>query len=221
MEPGTGALLPRAPRVPFLRSRPSDDVPLRRRDVELSVERPADSGTVRLTARFEVTGEASPTSRELQEALDSLRADLDALVGPPLAAVGALRPDRELAELVSAYRPRQRELVDLLRDEGEVTPTEHARLVEYLAVAAASGGGTEPRAPPAEDQPIAAAPILAERGPEMSRPVPELLRTYRIENLKQAGAVRARRQISFGEYMALKRHFESSGPSGSAPASTV
>jgi hypothetical protein len=49
--------------------------------------------------------------------------------------------------------------------------------------------------------------------------VPELLRTFQIETLRQAGAVRARRQISFEEYMALKRHFEaaSAGPDGRSP----
>jgi hypothetical protein len=34
------------------------------------------------------------------------------------------------------------------------------------------------------------------------------LRVYQINSLKQAGAVRARREISFSEYMALKRHFQ-------------
>jgi hypothetical protein len=190
-------------------------VSLRRRDVELTVERPLapgpEGGSVRLSARFETSGEEGPTARELSEALDRLRADLDALVGPLLAAAGAMRPNRELAELVSAYRPRQRELVDLLRDEGEITSSEHARLVEYLAVAPAAPRAEPTERLPTEDQPIAAAPILAERAPETARPVAELLRTFRIESLKQAGAVRARRQISFSEYMALKRHFESSG----------
>jgi hypothetical protein len=189
-------------------------VALRRREVELSVERPASSapgdGSVRISARFEVTEESGPTPRELSDALDQLRADLDALIGPPLAAAAVGRPDREVPELVSAYRPRQRELVDLLRDEGEITSTEHARLVEYLAAAPTAGRPEPPPRPALEDQPIAAAPIFAERAPPPApRPVPELLRTYQIESLKQAGAVRARRQISFSEYMALKRHFES------------
>lgn len=188
---------------------------LRRREVELTVERPLtfspEGGSVRLSARFEPSGDASPTPKELAEALDRLRADLDALVGPPLAAAGIPRADRELSELVNAYRPRQRELVDLLREEGEITPTEHARLLEYLA-SGASPARPEPVARASYDvQPIAAAPIFAERSGETTRPVAELLRTYQIENLKQAGAVRARRQISFSEYMALKRHFEGAG----------
>lgn len=212
------------PGVRFLRPGPSEVVALRRREVELTVERPLapgpGAGSVRLSARFEPSGESGPTPQELSEALDRLRADLDALVGPPLAAAGVLRPERDLVELVHAYRPRQRELVDLLRDEGEISLAEHTQLAEYLARGAAGVRSEPPSRPAFFDQPIAAAPILAERGGEGARPVPELLRTYRIETLKQAGAVRARRQISFAEYMALKRHFEpaTSEASASTPA---
>jgi len=200
-------------------------VTLRPREVELAVERPANGEVgaerVRLVARFEVPeGAGGPTPRELGQALDQLRADLDVLVGPPLAAAPALRPDRDLPELVDTYRPRQRELIDLLLGEGELTGGEHARLVEYLATVRA------PSPPPTlslSDAPLAAAPIAAapiatERLPDRARSVPELLRTYQIETLRQAGAVRARRQISFEEYMALKRHFENSA-SVSASAS--
>jgi hypothetical protein len=184
---------------------------MRPREVELVVERPSTADgageRVRLVARFEVPdGRELPTTSELAQALDRLRADLDVLVGPPLAAAPALRPDRPLAELVDTYRPRQRELIDLLRDEGELTAAEHAQLVEYLAVAKSSPPAAEP---PVLDAPLAAAPIVAERLPDRARPVPELLRVFQIESLRQAGAVRARRQISFEEYMALKRHFES------------
>jgi hypothetical protein len=181
--------------------------------VELVVERPGTAdGTgerVRLTARFEVNeGADGPSPQELAQALDRLRADLDTLVGPPLAAAPVLRPDRELAELVTTYHPRQRELLDLLRDEGELTAGEYDLLVDYLSL-------DEARPPPLTpattvvDAPLAAAPVVAERLPDRARPVPELLRAFQIESLRQAGAVRARRQISFEEYMALKRHFES------------
>lgn len=167
------------------------------------------AGTVRLSARFELpTDGEGPSHAELARALDDLQADLDGLVGPPLAAAPAARPDRELTELVETYRPRQRELVDLLLGEGELTPGEHERLVGYLAT---SAGRPEPaRAPPEPrmEAPISAAPIFATRSEERGRPVPELLRTYQIDSLKQAGAVRARREISFAEYMALKRHFQ-------------
>jgi hypothetical protein len=196
-------------------------VPRKPREIELSVERPlgpegAAGGVARLTARFSVEGEA-PEPGDLARTLDELKADLDALVGPPIAAVPIDRADRSLTELVGAYRPRQRELVDLLREEGEITPGEHALLVEYLQVPSVSF--TSPTAAPAApteslaDRPLAAMPIAVERGPA-ARPVSELLQQYQIESLKQAGAVRARRQISFAEYMALKRHFE--GATGSA-----
>jgi hypothetical protein len=188
-------------------------VTLRRREIELAVERPLvgdgpAGGVVRLSARFEVSdGAAEPTPQELAGALDQLRTDLDALVGPPIATLPVARTDRDLAELIGAYHPRQRELIDLLRDEGELSPAEHARLAEYLA-----REGSTPRPAPRPFEPAAPAPIatvpLAAIPAESGRPVPELLRTYQITSLKQAGAVRARRQISFGEYMALKRHFE-------------
>jgi hypothetical protein len=203
--------------VPFLRSRPSGLVAPRRRETELSLERPVGAegpagGVVRLSVRLESNSAGEPPSpSELAEALDSLKADLEALVGPPLAALPATRPERDVSELVETYRPRQRELVDLLREEGEITPTEHVRLVEYLST---PGVSLRPaplprnRPEPRFDQPIAAVPISADRLPESTRTVPELLRQYQIATLKQAGAVRARRQISFEEYMALKRHFE-------------
>jgi hypothetical protein len=191
-------------------------VTLRAREIELVVERSASSdGTgerVRLSARFEVTeGADGPSHQELAQALDRLRADLDALVGAPLAAAPALRPDRDLPELVDTYRPRQRELIDLLREEGDLTENEHQRLLEYL-VASRSVPAAPPLPPPMVEAPLAAAPVVAERLPDRARAVPELLRTFQIESLRQAGAVRARRQISFEEYMALKRHFESMAP---------
>ena len=192
-------------------------MPPRRRQVELSVERPlgprGPAGAVaRLTSTFEVAPDGdAPAPAELARALDQLLEDLDGLLGASIAALPAGRPDRSLAELVETYRPRQRELVDLLRDEGEITAGEHRRLVEYLAE-----GPAEPRPtptvrreePPRFDQPISAAPIVAERAGDSPRPVAELIRQYQIASLKQAGAVRARRQISFEEYMALKRHFQ-------------
>jgi len=187
-------------------------VPVRRREVELTVERPLrpdspSGGTVRLSARFEIAPDGTgPDHSELARALDELQADLDGIVGPLLAAAPVTRPDRDLTELVETYRPRQRELVDLLLGEGELTAGEHARLVEYLGAPPAPAE----RPPPERrfDTPIAAVPIVAGRVEEQGRPVPELLRLYQISSLKQAGAVRGRREISFAEYMALKRHFQ-------------
>jgi hypothetical protein len=189
----------------------------RRRETELSVERSLGpegtaNGSVRLSVRLEpgVDGEP-PSPSEIAEALEGLKADLDALLGPPLAALPATRTDRELVELIETYRPRQRELVDVLRDDGELTPVEHGRLVEYLATSSATPRAPLPETPAPEtkfDQLIAAVPISAERLPASTRPISELLRRFQIATLKQAGAVRARRQISFEEYMSLKRHFQ-------------
>ncbi len=197
---------------------------LRRRDVELAVERPLDpenpaAGAARLSARFEVSG-SGPTPAELAEALDGLKADLDALVGVPLAAVPGARPDRELTELVETYRPRRRELIDALRDDGELTRGEHERLANYLTgIGAAPAPPAAPAPEPTFDRPIAAVPIAADRSSESARPVDELLRVYQIASLKQAGAVRARREISFEEYMALKRHFQRDSLPDAPPSS--
>jgi hypothetical protein len=191
-------------------------VTLRRREVELTVERGVDpgnpaAGSARLTARFEVSGGPdSPTHAELADALEQLRGELDGLIGVPLAGAIATRPDRNLVELVETYRPRQRDLIDALRDDGELTRGEHESLVSYLAGIGAAGARPPAVAPavPSFDRPIAAMPIAAERASESARPVEDLLREYQIASLKQAGAVRARREISFEEYMALKRHFQ-------------
>ena len=200
----------------------------RRRETELSLERPLTrdgpaGGVVRLTVRFEPdSAGVGPSPRELAVALDALKADMDALVGLPFAASAAARPDRSLLELIDTYRPRQRELVDLLLDEGEISKPEHERLAEY--VAGITGSARAPASvvpPPTFDQPISAVPIAAapatgpiipDRRSDASRPIEELLEAYQIASLKQAGAVRARRQISFEEYMALKRHFERAAP---------
>ncbi len=89
--------------------------------------------------------------------------------------------------------------------------------MEYLAAGGEPIRPVPPPRPSFTDQPLAAAPIVAERSLEGARSVSELRRTYQIDTLKQAGAVRARRQISFAEYMALKRHFEAEASSASAP----
>jgi hypothetical protein len=216
-------------------------VTVRRRELELSVERPLEpdrpaAGTVRLTARFETPeGGERATPAELAKELDALKADLEALVGLPIAAVPTARPDRELTELIETYRPRQRELVDLLRDEGGLTASEHARLVEYLALRGRDPTPT-PFSPASEtDRLIATVPIdrvpvavppkdVGDGPPHRVHPAPgarmvdELLRTYQISSLRQAGAVRARRQISFDEYMALKRHFEAQASGKGKPS---
>jgi len=201
-------------------------VPARRHHLELSVERPlgarAGPGAVaRLSATFEVgpSGEG-PSSAELSRALDELVHDLESAVGPAGLSGPASRPDRELRELVETYRPRQRDLVDLLLADGELTPGEHAALVASLG----EGPGAPATTSPADltrvgETPIAAVPLSAEPKLPPARAVPELLRTFQITSLRQAGAVRARRQISFAEYMALKRHFEASGAGGGSSVS--
>jgi hypothetical protein len=205
--------------VRFLGEGASAGVPTRKRHVELSVARPlegrgAPGAVARLSATFEVTGDgAGPSTAELGQALEELVRDLEGVLGPSVA-----RADRPLEELVETYRPRQRELVDLLLADGEITPAEHASLAATLGDRPGPGLPQAPaRTPePAKlgETPIAAVPIAAEPKLPPSRPVPELLRTFQIASLRQAGAVRARRQISFAEYMALKRHFEAADAPG-------
>ena len=113
--------------------------------------------------------------------------------------------------------------MDALRGDGELTVGEHERLLAYLDGIGARPPGapsSAPASPPPEptfDRPIAAVPIAADRSPESARPISELLERYQITSLKQAGAVRARREISFEEYMALKRHFQRDEPPPRAP----
>ncbi len=200
----------------------------RRREFELSVERPTGEGAVaRLTVRWDAGGGGEkPSAEELRAGLEELRADLEVLLGAPLAAAPVARRDRDLAELVETYRPRQTELVDLLAADGEISDAERALLVAHLARSPPSEPPRAPRSVPVAseprlpfaDRPIAAAPLDAASAAPAGRAVPELLRTYEITSLKQAGAVRGRRQISFAEYMALKRHFEAAEPAPQRPA---
>jgi hypothetical protein len=165
---------------------------------------------VRLTARVEPGSDGNlPELAELKATLEELERELDRLAGPAPTSGATARAERGLAELVETYRPRQRELIDLLREEGEISVREHELLAANLpSVLAPPPVAREVRPQPAGVAPPPAAPIPAERGLPAARAVPELLRTYQIASLRQAGAVRARRQISFAEYMALKRHFE-------------
>jgi Tfp pilus assembly protein PilP len=189
-------------------------VTLRRVELTLSVEREllGPTGTperIRLTAKFDAAGDPSvePSTEELRAATARLREELDAIPGMD-SAPG--RSSRSLEELVETYRPRQAELVGLLQSDGEINAAEANLLLANLA-SAASGpsapGARPPDIPPPTDRPIAAVPLELDRAPSTPRPVRELLEKYRIETLRQAGAVRSRRQISYEEYMALKRHF--------------
>jgi hypothetical protein len=195
---------------------------LERSELVVSVEQEAappgqPARRLRLEARFPASARP-PTAAELGEAIGRLDRELsEAARVAGYVPTSPVRPDRPVNELVETYRPRQAELVELLLAEGEVTPGEAESLRSYLAGPVAAGVTSAPPRDeiPVTDRPIAAAPLENDRTSGRARTVPELLSTYRIESLRQAGAVRARRQISFEEYMALKRHF---GPTEPAPA---
>ena len=175
---------------------------------------------VRLTVRVPAHEDGRrPSTDELAEALRSLESELDALIGETDRPAEPARTDRELTELLLAYRPRQPELIELLRADGEISEAEYRRLRAHL-----ESHPVAPTPPPsAPARPPAAPPVAAARPEEPARPVGaarpvELLtRTYQIETLKQAGAVRSRREISFEEYMALKRHFEAAAARRNPP----
>ncbi len=193
--------------------------------LEISVERIAEpeggeaAARIRCTARWNVAADGEFPREELRHVLAEMRTEMDRAVPPHRA--GPAGPDRPLPELLEAYRPRQPELVELLREEGELREGEYRLLKEHLAATGRTGGpGAEmpmpapPYRPAAAPGGLAGAPAGADAaGP--ARPVPELLERYQITSIKQAGAVRARRQISFDEYMALKRHF---GPAAGEPS---
>lgn len=180
----------------------------RRTEYELAVEQELPAGPdgaprrARFTARFHSDPPDSPPdpaalAAALGELADQLARATEAarLARPHLEN----RPDRTLEELFGTYRPRQKELVELLHAEGELTDGEYTLLRDRLPEVAA--GPASMRSGP-ETAPPASRPT--------GRSVEELLRTYQITSLRQAGAVRARRQISFDEYMSLKRHFAAS-----------
>ncbi len=189
---------------------------MHRTGTDLTVEREVEDDLgvrrrYRISARFEPgAGEPAPGPEETARLLAGLSGELDAALSAGPIPGAAVRPDRSVAELVEVYHPRQVELVELLLAEGELTRGESARLREYLS----TGGAPTPPVPeiggvPPTERPLAAAPLSQDRTSSSVRPVDELVRLYRIESLKQAGAVRGRRQISYEEYMALKRHFGS------------
>ncbi|HTT26540.1 MAG TPA: hypothetical protein VMH90_06235 [Thermoplasmata archaeon] len=189
---------------------------LRRTSITLTLEREV-TGTdgaperLRLGATFEVPAEG-PNGEALREALTRLREEIGELAG---AGPGPRGARRSLEELIETYRPRQAELVELLREDGEISAPEAELLQAHLAKAPATTGPSPSLpvgVPPPTDRPIAAMPLENDRAPSTPRPVAQLLEQYRITSLKQAGAVRARRQISFEEYMALKRHFGAEAP---------
>jgi len=174
--------------------------------VERTLPDPAGGPPVVLRLSIEVDAASleGTGAEALKGEVEKLRAALDVLASAlPGGAHVAARPDRPLEELVQTYRPRQPELLELLRDEGELTPSEFDLLRRHLA----SPPPPPPAPVPITERPIAAAPLEADHAPTTARPVEELLRVYNLASLKQAGAVRARRQISFEEYMSLKRHF--------------
>jgi hypothetical protein len=216
---------------------------LEKTKVQLSLEREAGESPdgsprrARLAARYRTDG-TEPTAEELGDALRTLAELLErAVERAGLARGRAPRRERELAELIETYHPRQVELLDALRDEGELSDREYGSLQEYLTSQPAIGRFVpqeDREVPPASVEPrtptrSSSADFGGERGTGAARgpaggaprPIPELLRTYRIDSLRQAGAVRARRQISYDEYMALKQHFshpeDRAGGAGGSP----
>lgn len=196
--------------------------------IEVSVERYTSGGegaparVIKLTASIDPSGDDGfPSPEEINEVFTTLTRRLDAALDSAEGSVTSPRgEERSIEELVETYRPRQRELVDLLRAEGEISSREANLLSSHLE----SRG---PRAPTPSAADSGREAGVSYREPSMTnvdriepvpRPIGELLDTYQIETLKQAGAVRARRQISFAEYMALKRHFSSTGDPSSTPS---
>lgn len=200
----------------------------RGREVEFSVEREVfDAAGVprrlRVASRYVIDeGAGAPTAADLASAVTQLDRELEGAVAQAGFRGSSARADRGRTELLETYRPRRSQLIDALLADGEVTEGE-AKILREALPARAPALPTRDLAPdralvPETDRPLAAMPLSVDRAPSSPRPVPELLATFQIATLKQAGAIRARRQISYDEYMALKRHF---GGGASAPASTA
>jgi len=208
---GPSSTDPMKPGAVLCRYRSNGGMADRPTEYELSVEQelPAapDGGRrrARLTARFrsDVPGAApddAEVARSLRELADRLRRAAEAS-GVGARSPDEARPDRSLEELVETYRPRQPELLELLHADGELTDGEFERLRSQVPAQSTEKSEGMPAVP-------------SPPGPSLAggRSVAELLRTYQITSLRQAGAVRGRRQISFDEYMALKRHFAETSP---------
>ncbi|MFZ0830859.1 MAG: hypothetical protein WCB18_05755 [Thermoplasmata archaeon] len=188
----------------------------RRKEYELSVEQELPASPdgaprrARLTARFPVEAgdgelDDAELARSLKELADRL-AHASETAGVGRGGLVVDRPDRTLEELLETYRPRQIELVELLHADGELTDAEYDLL---------RARGTERTAEADAPKAVSTPPAPSRPG---ARSVEELLRTYQITSLRQAGAVRARRQISFEEYMSLKRYYAPSEPAASDAA---
>jgi hypothetical protein len=192
----------------------------RRAEYELTVEQelPASADgaprRARLTARFpRESGDAELDDAELARSLRELAERLTkASESSGLGRGPSSRPhpERPLEELLETYRPRQVELVELLHADGELTDREYAALRSYVGEKSSEVPASKSLAPTRAPPPRSG-----------GRSVEELLHTYQIATLRQAGAVRARRQISFEEYMSLKRHFASSEPETAGARSTA
>lgn len=195
-------------------------MPPRRKEYELAVEQELPAAAdgaprrARLTVRWEPSAdEPAPEDAELARSLRELADRLTRVseaAGVGRGPAPEQRPDRALDELLETYRPRQMELVELLHADGELTDREYAALRARVS--------EQPLPVEAPKTPLGPSPAPSRSG---GRSVEELLRTYQIASLRQAGAVRARRQISFEEYMALKRHFATAEAGAPDPGATA
>lgn len=179
---------------------------------------------VSVSATLEPSEGSEVTSKDVAEAVKALRAHLEsateALESESGIAKGP-RPDRTVAELLEAYRPRSAELVDALLWEGELTPSEHQQLQAALKSSPALVPKVPPSRVPAEATPTVPAPSRAASPPTTlagastsstvgpsPRPVDVLLRELDLKDLRDVNRARGRRVISYEEWASLKAHFE-------------
>ncbi len=119
---------------------------MKRVGLELSVERatPSTDGRApsiaRLSVRFELNpADSRPSVDELHDALAELDRDLGEAVAR-LSRGSSQSADRPLAELIETYHPRQVELIELLRSDGELSDGEATALRRHLSPPVASAG---------------------------------------------------------------------------------
>jgi hypothetical protein len=147
---------------------------------------------LKLSTTIEPDEGGKVTERDIMDATENLRNILssalrsagtsESAVAVPTPTVG---PPRSLEVLNQVYTPRSVEHVDALMWEGQITAAEHSLLVSSMR------GKSTPSQPVSRRQ----------------RGIEEMVRELRIESLRDANMARAKEQVSYEEWTALKRHF--------------
>jgi hypothetical protein len=202
-------------------------MPARRDRLEISLEEDFPSAGDEPPRRLTLTWQLTPPEEgtipweeiraTIEELRNLLKASREVLV-PPEGGPWPTVPheERSLEELLETYRPRSKELVDALLWEGQLTPTEHERLLQAVTQGPARREGSPPRGEDGgSERPPSQSPS-SRRGGRPPRSPQELVAELHLQDLKDANRARFQRLISYEEWVRLKEYF-ASGPPSSVP----